>query len=71
MPVCDKDDLQRAISRLGDNVTAFNAGSAVPYKISLSIGYDGFLDEKAESAKAFIRHLDNLMYRDKHGGPPA
>jgi diguanylate cyclase (GGDEF)-like protein len=65
--VREKDDLQRAIDRLQENVAAFNARKSAPYTISLSIGYDCFSDQEDASAKEFIRRLDDLMYKDKQG----
>jgi diguanylate cyclase (GGDEF)-like protein len=66
--VSEKADLQRAICRLEENVAAFNALRTAPYTISLSVGYDCFLDQKDKSAKEFIRHIDDLMYRSKQAG---
>ena len=68
MSLQEKEDLGRAIGRLSDNVAAFNARKTAPYTISLSIGYDCFLDQQDTSGKDFIERLDDLMYKDKHGG---
>lgn len=57
---------EKSIERLNANITQFNEQKTVPYTISLSIGYDCFLDNSDKSAKEFIEHLDALMYRDKH-----
>lgn len=66
MAIQERADLKRAIDRLNANLTQFNEQKTVPYKISLSIGYDCFLDYSDKSAKDFIEHLDTLMYRDKN-----
>jgi diguanylate cyclase (GGDEF)-like protein len=68
MAVSERGDLQRAIDRLKENVASFNEGKSVPYTISLSVGYDCFQDKEDKSAKEFIRHIDDLMYRNKQAG---
>ena len=70
MDIREKSDIQLAISRLQDNVAAFNARGSAPYTISLSIGCDCFSDLKDASAKDFVSRLDTLMYEDKQRGLP-
>jgi diguanylate cyclase (GGDEF)-like protein len=69
MSVRDNADLQRAIDRLHENIAFFNSQKIAPYILSLSVGYDALLDKSDKSAKAFLAHLDELMYRSKqHSG---
>lgn len=68
MSIQKKADLQKAIDRLNVNVALFNAQKVSPYSISLSIGYDCFLDDADQNTKAFLEHLDTLMYREKNIG---
>jgi diguanylate cyclase (GGDEF)-like protein len=68
MAVCERADLQKAIDRLHKNVMLFNERKTAPYTIRLSVGYDCYFDGQNTSAKEFLSHLDDLMYRDKHSG---
>lgn len=63
-----KDHLHKAIDRLKENIRQFNAKNAAPYTISMSVGYDCFFDQSDQTATDFIRHIDNLMYRQKQDG---
>ena len=63
--IADRPELDRAVSRLNENVACFNAQKQLPFPISLSVGYDEFLSKK-ESSDEFLKHLDELMYIDKH-----
>jgi len=60
-----KEDLAIAINRLKENVDKFNSHSHVEYKISLSIGYDFYAGQDEETFSQFLKHLDELMYKDK------
>ncbi|SHI01902.1 diguanylate cyclase (GGDEF) domain-containing protein [Sporobacter termitidis DSM 10068] len=68
MHVQSRDDLQKAIDRLNENVAQFNAQERTPYTISLSIGYDCCFDDSV-NAKDFLKHIDDLMYQHKNIGP--
>ncbi len=60
-----KEDLLHAIDRLKENVAQFNEQKIAPYTISFSIGYDCFAGKSGTGIAAFLKHLDDLMYRDK------
>ncbi|WMJ78161.1 MULTISPECIES: GGDEF domain-containing protein [unclassified Sedimentibacter] len=67
MEICTPSDLAATVQRLKKNVSLFNIKNSVPYKISLSIGYDYFSNksEKEISSKVFLERIDNLMYLNK------
>ncbi len=67
MEILQKSDLDKAVKRLNANVAQFNNRKAAPYTISLSVGYDFYMDKTKKDIKDFIKHLDDLMYKDKHG----
>ncbi len=61
-----KSDLKKAVERLNDNVAQFNNRKTAFYTISLSIGYDFYFDKSTYDVRGFIKHLDKLMYENKH-----
>jgi diguanylate cyclase (GGDEF)-like protein len=68
--IARKNDLKKAVDRLDENVTLFNRKKTAPYTISLSVGYDFLLDKSKSEIKDFIKHLDELMYENKHESEP-
>lgn len=58
-------DLEPVIGRLKKQVRRFNEENALPYSVSLSVGYGCFPGEPEQSAYGFIHHLDEQMYEDK------
>jgi diguanylate cyclase (GGDEF)-like protein len=65
MEVREHADMTRAVHRLRENVRLFNERKAVPYTLSLSIGYDLFTPMPGYTIHNFLKHLDDLMYLDK------
>ncbi len=61
----EKGDLHNMISRLKQNVDAYNIKNNNPYDISLSIGYDIYNTKAGISVQKFYKHIDKLMYEDK------
>lgn len=64
METNERTDLDRAVTRLRENVARFNARKAVPYELSLSIGCDCYFPKGRTSAN-YLKHIDELMYADK------
>lgn len=69
--------LQSAIKRIYQTFESFNAGSALPYQLSISMGGTVYDPKNALSAEEFLRQVDHLMYTEKarrksvlHGGLP-
>lgn len=65
MEINNRQDLERALARLHENVGKFNAKKLAPYAISLSIGCDICPDACPDTAR-FIKRIDALMYEDKN-----
>ena len=63
MEINQRDDLEKAVCRLHENVAQFNAQELTPYQIKLSIGYD--YSSGGKIAMDFVNHIDSLMYSDK------
>jgi len=64
----DATGLAATVERAMAAVEAFNRTSGKPYRISFSVGFD-VRDERYAELEDFIRHVDHLMYKDKHRGP--
>ncbi len=60
-----KEDVERAIRRLNNNMQRFNSENQLPFKLEFSAGYDSFKSLKM-SGPELIRYIDNLMYKNKH-----
>ncbi len=58
-----RSDLEKAVSRLNENLEQFNAKKLIPYEIKLSIGYDNL--SKGKDVRDFLKHIDDLMYTNK------
>ena len=63
METNDETVLEKSVERLIQNLARFNAEKHLPFEISLSIGYD--LYKPGSGISDFMRHIDQLMYRDK------
>lgn len=65
MDVTEVSALNRAVLRLKENIKQFNAQKAVPYTLSLSVGYDLYTPMPGFTLQKFLKHLDGLMYQEK------
>ena len=61
----DENDKEEIVYRIKQNFKEFNESGQTPYEISISIGYDIYNPQLHTDADDFIRHTDELMYRDK------
>ena len=57
--------LQSAIKRIYQTFELFNAGSSLPYQLSISMGGTVYDPKNAQSAEEFLRQVDHLMYAEK------
>ena len=65
LEVNNKEDLEKALVKLKENVQQFNATKALPYEINFSIGADLYDCKSMMTNQEFINHIDSLMYREK------
>lgn len=63
--VSKKEELERAVNRMRENIDEFNKEKITPYDINVSVGYDILDHDTHISMKSFIKHIDELMYKDK------
>ena len=61
----DLDQLKDKINKLDITIDMFNKIAGVPYKISMSKGYDIFITNEDIEDDVFINRIDSLMYKDK------
>ena len=59
-------DLNASIERLNNILKSYNSKSKKPYKLSLSLGHAIYDNKSSMSEEHFIKHLDSLMYKEKH-----
>lgn len=59
------EEIIKLKEKIKRNVDMFNNVSKEPYKISLSVGYDICRIDENSDPKDFIKHIDDLMYKDK------
>ncbi len=64
--IASKNDLSTSVERLHENVRQFNERKTAPYMLSLSIGYDFYINQTTNNIQDFLKHLDDLMYKNKH-----
>ncbi len=64
--VRSRKELERIVTRIRANVERYNLEGHMPFLMSLSLGYDMFDPETGMTAKQFLRHIDQLMYRNKN-----
>lgn len=57
--------LEKTVNRIRWAFEGFNARTDKPYKLNLSMGYDLYEPDSGMSADEFVRHIDELMYKDK------
>lgn len=60
------EELTRIADRLNRAFDRFNSTNKLPYKLTISMGYDIYIKSSKMSRKNFLHHLDELMYEDKH-----
>ncbi len=65
LSVPNGETLESIVRRLHDNVEQFNASRTAPYAISLSVGYDCCTGDEEGDLAGFVKHIDELMYREK------
>jgi diguanylate cyclase (GGDEF)-like protein len=65
MDVKDYEALKVTVKRIESAFEKFNHESGVPWKLSVSIGYDLFRYESPESMEDDMRRIDALMYEEK------
>ena len=63
METDDEAVLEHSVERLKNNLALFNKERNLPFEIRLSIGYDFY--KRGSDTSDFMRHIDQLMYRDK------
>lgn len=63
--ICENFDIINAADRIKENLEQFNRQKIVPFKISLSMGYDIFDRSSGMTNEQFITEIDSLMYQDK------
>lgn len=60
-----RQDLNSAIDRIRQNTELLNKKRQMPFKLSLSMGYDVFDNNSGMTLNQFFKHIDELMYKDK------
>ncbi|MGS0765480.1 diguanylate cyclase domain-containing protein [Syntrophomonas curvata] len=65
LDIQDMVTLEKTVTRIQENIRAFNKSSNKPYQLSLSMGYDVHDYKSGMSKDVFLKHLDDLMYKDK------
>ncbi|MDK9712396.1 GGDEF domain-containing protein [Acidaminobacter sp.] len=63
--VAESQALTRAVERIQKAFYDYNRDSAEAWEINVSIGYDTFRYESAESVDQAMRRIDDLMYQEK------
>lgn len=63
--ICDEAEIEVAMRRLRKSLDAFNALGKFPFEISFSLGYAVYDCEADGSSSAFLKRLDERMYREK------
>mgnify|MGYP000867901222 CR=1 FL=1 len=64
--VRNRAELERIVRRIHANVARYNLEDRMPFRISVSLGYDLFDPESGMTPKQFLRHIDQLMYKNKN-----
>ncbi len=59
------DDVPSVLERLNGQLDAFNASSARPYRLSISVGYAAFAPQAPQTVHELLRTADQDMYRNK------
>lgn len=62
----DKAEVRNAVKRLQANVQRFNTRRGFPVPLEFSIGYDVCDSQGEANLQRFLKHIDDLMYADKH-----
>ncbi len=60
-----RQDLNNAVERIRKNTELMNQKRQIPFKLSLSMGYDVFDSNSGITLNQFFKHIDELMYKDK------
>jgi diguanylate cyclase (GGDEF)-like protein len=63
--VAEAQALTRAVERIQKAFCEYNRSSGESWEINVSIGYDTFRYESAESVDQAMRRIDDLMYQEK------
>lgn len=63
--VAEAEALSRAVERIRQAFSDYNRHSEEPWEINVSIGFDTFCYESAESVDQAMRRIDDLMYQEK------
>ena len=66
LDVHSRSELERIVTRIRASVERYNLEGRMSFRMSLSLGYDMFDPESGMTAKQFLRHIDQLMYRNKN-----
>lgn len=66
LDICNRIDLEEVVSRINYSVEKFNETSHKPFKISFSMGYAVYNYNSQMKIDEFLKHIDMLMYEDKH-----
>jgi diguanylate cyclase (GGDEF)-like protein len=61
----NRQDLISAVERIKQNTDIINKKRQLPFKLSLSMGYDVFDNNSGVALNQFFKHIDELMYKDK------
>ena len=65
LDISDPKILEKAVERINQNVNSFNETKALPYHLSLSMGYAIYDYQLQFNAEKFLKQVDTLMYQNK------
>jgi diguanylate cyclase (GGDEF)-like protein len=58
-------NMARLMERIEESIASRNEKSSLPYKLSISYGYDCYTARSPQSIDDFLKHIDQLMYEHK------
>lgn len=64
--VRSRAELERVVARIQSGLERYNCEGRMPFLMNLSLGYDIYDPQGGVSIRQFLRHIDQLMYRNKH-----
>lgn len=65
LDVCNRVDLEAAVTRIKDCIKNYNENAANPYQLAWSMGYAVYDYHSHLKVEEFQKQIDELMYRDK------
>lgn len=66
LDITKQNDLDHVMKRIRQRAEDFNERSGKPYTITFSMGGDIYDTSLSATAEDFQKHIDELMYREKH-----